>query len=234
MKKMLAVSLMTASLCAFSPEIVQAAPEAVASASVSVANDAYMMCAGDQLQITVYGHEDLSSKPGTNFTPYVVRPDGKLSMPLIGDIDVRNKSANMVTQEITERLSEYIVNPQVTINIVKLGSTRVYIFGEVKTAGLFELEKSHNLLDAIGKAGGFTEMAAKKKVYVIRKGETEPMMKVNLHRYLTKGDLSQNVTLNEGDCVYITSNGKFSFARDLMPLLNGVYMVSEIKENKNF
>lgn len=197
----------------------------------AAAADEYVMCGGDQLQLTVYNHPDLSSSVNSTANPYIVRPDGHFSMPLIGDVDVNGKTVSQVTQEITERLSEYIVNPMVTINITKLGTTRVYVLGEVKRQGLYELEKSHNLLDALGKAEGFTETSAKKKVFVIRRGEQEPFMKVNINALLTKGDTSKNITLREGDCVYLTGNGKIVFQKDILPFLSAWYMASEIKEN---
>lgn len=203
-----------------------------AMAEEAVGND-YVMCSGDQLQIVVYGHPDLSTQLNANTTPYIVRPGGKLSFPLVGELDVNGKTVPQFTAELEGRLKEYLVDPRVSVNIMKLGSTRVYVFGEVKRPGLHELEKSHKLLDAIGKAEGFTEMAAKKKVFVIRQGQTEPLMKVNLNNFLTKGDLSQNVELQEGDCVYLTSNGKISFVKDIMPFLSGAYMISEIDQNRN-
>ena len=206
--------------------------DAAKAMPVAVDNN-YYMCAGDQLQLTVYGHDDLSSKPGQNLTPYIVRPDGFFTVPLIGDVDVKGKTVKQIVEELTTRLSEYIVNPMVTINIVKLGTTRVYVLGEINKQGMYDLEKSHNLLDAIAAAGGFTEMSAKKKVFVIRRGEQEAFLKVNLNDLFKKGDRSQNVVLNEGDCVYLTSNGKITFARDIMPFLSGIYMASEVKQNEN-
>ena len=191
----------------------------------------YVMCSGDQLQLTVYNHPDLSSPATSTANPYVVRPDGRLSMPLIGDIDVTGKTVAQVTQEIEARLSEYIVDPMVTINITKLGTTRVYVLGEVKRQGMYELEKSHNLLDALAKAEGFTEYSAKKRVYVIRRGEQEPFTKVNINALFTKGDTSKNVVLHEGDCVYLTSNSKIIFQKDVLPFLNAWYMGSEIRQN---
>ena len=193
----------------------------------------YIMCGGDQLQLTVYNHPDLSSPPTATNNPYVVRPDGKMSMPLIGEVDVTGKTVAQVTQEITDRLSEYIVNPLVTINITKLGTTRVYVLGEIKKQGLYELEKSHNLLDALAKAEGFTEKSGKKKVFVIRRGEQEPFLTVNINDLFRKGDTSKNIVLNEGDCVYLTSNGKITFQRDILPFISAVYMFSEVKENED-
>ena len=65
----------------------------------------YIMCGGDQLQLTVYNHPDLSSPLTSTTNPYIVRPDGRLSMPLIGDVDVTGKTVSQVQKEITDRLS---------------------------------------------------------------------------------------------------------------------------------
>ena len=197
-------------------------------AAASAADNDYIMCPGDQLQVVVYRHTDISSP--LNSTPYIVRPDGKVTFPLIGDIDVTGKRVTEFTRQLEASLAEYLVRPQVSVNILKLGTTRVYVLGEVKKPGLYELEKSHRVLDALGKAEGFTEKAAKKKIFLIRKGAEEPVL-VNINNFLKKSDQSQNYVLNEGDCLYLTSNGKIDIGRDIMPFISGAYMVSEIKNN---
>lgn len=197
-------------------------------AAASAADNDYIMCPGDQLQVVVYRHTDISSP--LNSTPYIVRPDGKVTFPLIGDIDVTGKTVTEFTRQLEASLAEYLVRPQVSVNILKLGTTRVYVLGEVKKQGLYELEKSHRVLDALGKAEGFTEKAAKKKIFLIRKGAEEPVL-VNINNFLKKSDQSQNYVLNEGDCLYLTSNGKINIVRDIMPFVNGAYMISEIKKD---
>ncbi|WP_302531494.1 polysaccharide biosynthesis/export family protein [Phascolarctobacterium faecium] len=197
-------------------------------AAASAADNDYIMCPGDQLQVVVYRHTDISSP--LNSTPYIVRPDGKVTFPLIGDIDVTGKTVTEFTRQLEASLAEYLVRPQVSVNILKLGTTRVYVIGEVKKPGLYELEKSHRVLDALGKAEGFTEKAAKKKIFLIRKGAEEPVL-VNINNFLKKSDQSQNYVLNEGDCLYLTSNGKINIVRDIMPFVNGAYMISEIKKD---
>ena len=197
-------------------------------AAASAADNDYIMCPGDQLQVVVYRHTDISSP--LNSTPYIVRPDGKVTFPLIGDIDVTGKTVTEFTRQLEASLAEYLVRPQVSVNILKLGPTRVYVIGEVKKPGLYELEKSHRVLDALGKAEGFTEKAAKKKIFLIRKGAEEPVL-VNINNFLKKSDQSQNYVLNEGDCLYLTSNGKINIVRDIMPFVNGAYMISEIKKD---
>ena len=197
-------------------------------AAASAADNDYIMCPGDQLQVVVYRHTDISSP--LNSTPYIVRPDGKVTFPLIGDIDVTGKTVTEFTRQLEASLAEYLVRPQVSVNILKLGTTRVYVIGEVKKPGLYELEKSHRVLDALVKAEVFTEKAAKKKIFLIRKGAEEPVL-VNINNFLKKSDQSQNYVLNEGDCLYLTSNGKINIVRDIMPFVNGAYMISEIKKD---
>ena len=178
----------------------------------------YNMNAGDHVQIQVMGHGDLT---GT----YIVRTDGKIEYPLIGTVEIEGKTIEGLTQELKERLSEYIVNPLVTINIAKMGTTRVFVLGEVRHAGLHELTKSHRVLDAIGAANGFTDKAAKKKVYLIRNGKEDNIQFLNFNDYLKKGNMSQNPILHEGDCLYLTSNHKFNFGRDVLPFIESWYFM---------
>ena len=199
-------------------------------ANPALIDEDYIMSPGDNLQIVIYGHEDLSSPKGGTATQYIVRPDGKVSFPLVGDIDIKGKTVADFQKELTLSFSEYIVNPQISVNITKLGTTRVYVLGEVKKQGIYELEKSHRVLDALGKAEGFTEKSSKKNIFLVRKGSSEPI-KVNINDYLKKADIAQNYVLNEGDCLFITSNGKINIGRDIMPFISGAYMISEIRDN---
>ena len=191
----------------------------------------YIMCPGDVLQVIVYGHEDLST-PANNsqYSPYVVRPDGKVSFPLIGDVDVTGKTVAQFREELANRFSQYLVTPSISVNVMKLGTTRVYVLGEIKRPGLYELEKSHKVIDALAKAEGFTEKSGKKNVFLVRAGSTE-VEKLNINNFLTKGDQKGNVVLNEGDCLYLTSNHKILFSKDIMPFLTGAYYIQEIKNN---
>lgn len=141
------------------------------------------------------------------------------------------KTVTEFTRQLEASLAEYLVRPQVSVNILKLGTTRVYVLGEVKKPGLYELEKSHRVLDALGKAEGFTEKAAKKKIFLIRKGAEEPVL-ININNFLKKIRPEPKLRFKRnGDCLYLTSNGKIDIGRDIMPFISGAYMVSEIKNN---
>jgi len=201
----------------------------------------YIMCPGDQLDIVIIGVPEMStgytSSGTTNVgqaTPqakYIVRPDGKVSFQLIGEVDTTGLTVSQFTKILQEKLAKYIVNPQISVNIVVLGTTRVYVFGEVNKPGLYELQKSHNLLDAVGIANGFTKDAAKKNVFLIRRDKQNEPIKLNLNDLLTKGDVSQNYVLGEGDVVYLTSNGRIDFGRDIAPFFSAAYAVHEIKKD---
>lgn len=87
----------------------------------ALAKDAYLMRSGDEVQMIVYRHEDISTKEGTAYVPYVVRPDGKLALPLIGDIEVAGKTVEEATIAITKAYSYYLKNPRISLNITKCG-----------------------------------------------------------------------------------------------------------------
>jgi polysaccharide export outer membrane protein len=192
----------------------------------------YIMSPGDKLLITVTGYEEYSSNPTQPESAYIVRPDGRISFPLVGTIDTTDKTVGQFTEELRTKLSEYLVNPDVSVNLIQWGTTRVFVLGEVNKAGLYELNKSHRVLDAIGAANGFTKDAAKKKVYLIRDGDEKKTTQLNFNDYLTKGDLKQNVVLHEGDCLYLTSNGRFNFNTDILPFISAWYMFDRIKNDK--
>lgn len=189
----------------------------------AAAAEEYIMTPGDQLQIYVLGHPDISSTRANSDSSYTVRPDGKVNFPLVGEIDVNGLTVFEFTNLLTKELSEYIINPMITVNVAKLGTTRVFVLGEVKNQGMHELTKSHRVLDALGAAGGFTEKSAKKNIFLVRNRGTskENVQKLNILNYVKKGDMSQNVVLQEGDCLFLTSNHKLTLA-DVLSIANRI------------
>ncbi|HBS58401.1 MAG TPA: sugar transporter [Firmicutes bacterium] len=170
----------------------------------------YVLGPGDILDISVYGHEELQFKGIT------VGADGKIAFPLVREVEAGGLTVAQLTGQMTVLLSEFVQRPFVTINIEKYRTTRVYVLGEVTKPGLYEIEKQHNLLDAIGLAGGYTKTAAKKKVFVIHRDTPGQPVKVDFLKLLERGDMKQNVALNDGDVVYLTSNHKIFFPQDLL------------------
>ena len=152
----------------------------------AAAAEEYIMTPGDQLQIYVLGHPDISSTRANSDSSYTVRPDGKLDFPLVGEIDINGLTVYEFTNLLTKELSEYIINPKITVNVAKLGTIRVFVMGEVPKQGMHELTKSHRVMDALGAAGGFTQKAAKKNVYLVRNvGKPgENVQKLNILNYM--------------------------------------------------
>lgn len=198
-------------------------------ASAMAAKD-YLLRAGDQLNIVVTQQQDLGNS-SANQTPFTVRPDGNVSFPLVGEIHAEGMTVSEFTNVLTNGLARYIVDPDVAVNITKLGRVRVYVFGEVKKPGAVELEKSHTVIDAIGAAEGFTRDTAKKKIYLIHQDEPQSLIKVNLNNMLRTGDMSENYVMREGDLLYMTRNNRIDFARDIAPILSSIYMITEVKDN---
>ena len=190
----------------------------------------YYMRPGAELNIVVTQQQDLGNS-STNQSPFVVRPDGNVSFPLVGEIHAEGMTVSQFTDVLQQGLSRYIVDPDVSVNISKLGRVRVYVFGEVRKPGAVELDKGHTVIDAIGAAQGFTRDTAKKKIFLIHQDQPKSLIPINLNNMLKTGDMSQNVTLREGDILYLTKNHRIDFARDIAPILSGLYMVTEAKDN---
>lgn len=190
----------------------------------------YYMRPGDELNIVVTQQQDLGNS-STNQSPFVVRPDGNVSFPLVGEIHAEGMTVSQFTDVLQQGLARYIVDPDVSVNISKLGRVRVYVFGEVRKPGAVELEKSHTVIDAIGAAQGFTRDTAKKKIFLIHQDQPKSLIPINLNNMLKTGDMSQNVTLREGDILYLTKNHRIDFARDIAPIFSSIYMITEEKDN---
>ena len=121
----------------------------------------------DVLDIVVWKNDDLSQKA------LVVRPDGKISMPLIGEVMASGRTANQLAGQIAARLREYKVNPTVTVSVKEVNSYYVYVLGEVTRPGKYQLKSHATVLQAVAVASGFTIFAAKNKMQVIRQVQGE-------------------------------------------------------------
>jgi polysaccharide biosynthesis/export protein len=177
------------------------------------AAEEYRLSPGDVLAISVWGIEDLKLEG------MAVREDGKIAIPLVGEVQVAGLLPSELMEVISSDLNGYVNNPKVTVNILKYHTTRIYVVGEVAKPGVYELEKQHKLIDAITVAGGYTKDAAKKKVIVMSQGGTSKPLEVNLLALLKKGDMTQNISLKDEDIVYLTGNGRIDLGRDIMPVI---------------
>ena len=121
----------------------------------------------DVLDIVVWKNEELSQKG------VVVRPDGKISMPLIGEVVAGGLTADQLASQIASRLKEFKERPAVTVSVKEVNSYYVYVLGEVNKPGKYQLKSHATVLQALAVANGFTIFAAKNRIQVIRNVQTE-------------------------------------------------------------
>lgn len=193
------------------------------SASTVSSDQVYRLRQGDELTIDVVQQADL----GANKT-FTIRPDGYVSFPMVGNIRADGMTVEEFAQSLSNSLATYIINPDVSVNVIKLGGVRVYVFGEINKPGAYTLTKSSTVIDAIGAAGSFNWDTAKKKIFLIHQNNPTKPIEINLNNILKTGDMSQNYIMREGDILYLTKNSKINFSRDIAPILTGAYMVSRI------
>ena len=115
----------------------------------------------DLLKITVWKSPDLSGE-------VTIRPDGTITMPLIGDVPAAGLTANVLAKRISERLTEYISSPVVTVQVKEVNSYFIYVLGEVVRPGKYPLKSYANVMQGISLAGGFAPFASKNKIKVLR------------------------------------------------------------------
>jgi len=161
------------------------------------AQDLYRIQPGDILEISVWKEEDLLRQ-------VLVRPDGGLSFPLVGDVIASGKSVSELQETITERLMKYIPDPVVTVSTQQLNGNRVYVIGKVARPGEFVANRYMDVIQALSVAGGMTPYAAANKVKVLRRENGELRSIPFRYGDIEKGeDLEQNIILQSGDVVLV-------------------------------
>lgn len=162
-------------------------------------NFSYIIGPGDVLEIRVWRHPDLDNRS-------VVRPDGRISFPLIGDMPACDLTPEQLKDKIALGLSHIINDPRVTVNVTSFQSKKIFVLGEVYRPGVYPFEGRVNVLDAISRAQGYKEdTAVLKSVVIIRGGSTNKpqAIRVNLWNVINKADISQNILLEAGDIVFV-------------------------------
>jgi polysaccharide export outer membrane protein len=157
----------------------------------------YVIGLGDVLEVFVWRNEQLSRE-------LVVRPDGKISLPLIQDIQAEGLTVLQLRDEITRMFDRHINNPRVTVLVRQINSYKVSVLGRVMRPGLYPITGSTTLLEVISMAGGFSEWANKQKIAVIthHAGE-EGKITVNYEKIASGEDPGQNITLKRGDTIIV-------------------------------
>lgn len=169
-----------------------------AAPAASATNDpGYIIGPNDMLQISVWKEPELSGS-------VPVRPDGKISIPLVDDVQAAGLTAMGLSDQIAQKLKKFVTDPHVTVIVTAINSRQIFVLGEVVRPGGFPLLPDMNVLQAISEAGGLTQFAHGKKIYVLR---TEAGKQVkypfNYGKVLKGESAEQNVTLKSGDTVVV-------------------------------
>jgi polysaccharide export outer membrane protein len=165
------------------------------STNAPTANPNYVIGPQDVLDISVWKEEQL-----TKTVP--VRPDGKISMPLLNDVQAAGLTPTQLAAQITESLKKFVTDPQVTIIVREINSQRVYMLGEVARAGAYPLLPNMTVLQALSSAGGFTQFANVKKIYVLRvENGKQQKFPFNYKHALESPD--ENILLKAGDTIVV-------------------------------
>jgi polysaccharide export outer membrane protein len=177
----------------------QSEPESdsnVTNESVAPTPD-YQINPGDLLQISVWREEDLQRE-------VLVRPDGKFSFPLAGDIDARSKSIEQIRELLTERLSKYIPDLVVSVAVLQINGNKVYVIGQVNRPGDFVVNPQVDVLQALSMAGGTTPFAEINDIQILRRTNGELSAIEFRYRDIEKGKrLHRNILLQAGDVVVV-------------------------------
>ncbi len=204
-----ALGALLASASVFAQDMDTKKHAAVASKPVSGAADKsllivtpdYIIGPEDILEITVWKNADLSKT-------VQVRPDGRISLPLLGDISAVAKTPVQLTEEISTGLRAYMENPTISVMVKEVMSYQIYVLGEVNHPGKFPLKSKTTLLQGITVAGGFTAMAARNKIVVFRfskDGEGLTKLKASYDDIVVRDGSNQNIELKPGDQIVVPS-----------------------------
>ncbi len=158
----------------------------------------YKIAPGDVLEISVYGEESLNRKD------LVVRPDGKTSFPLVGDVQVGGLTTVQAKEALEQSLHEYIPSAVASVSVMQLGSLQYYVVGKVNKPGMYNVAKPLTVLQALAMAGGLTTFAEESKIVILRNSGKETVHIAFNYKKIKKGQkLEQNIILERGDVVVV-------------------------------
>ena len=177
------------------------APDPLIEKSSLIVTPDYIIGPEDVLDIIVWRNTDLSKA-------VAVRPDGRISLPLVGDVGAAGRTVAQLVEAIADKLKEFKENPQVSIVVREVNSYAIYVLGEVSKPGKYPLKSKTTLLQAITLASGFTPAASRNKIVVFRFGDQggkDIKIKASYDDIIMRDDSPQNVQLKPGDTIVVPS-----------------------------
>ena len=165
--------------------------------SPPAAESDYILGPEDVIEVAVWKEPDLSKT-------VTVRPDGKLSLPLVGDLQAAGLTAIQLKENIKQALADYVDDASVSVTVQQINSLKIFIQGEVNQPGVYDLKSNFTVLQAVSLAGGFTQWAKKDKMVIFRKeGERVTSIPVNYDKIISGENQTQNVLLKRGDTIVV-------------------------------
>src|SRR6202050_2402132 len=180
------------------PTVQSPAVEPSAETSKAATQDPnYIIGAQDVLDISVWKEPEVS-----RVVP--VRPDGKISLPLLNDVQAAGLTPSQLAVQITVSLKKYVTSPQVTVIVTTINSQRIYIIGEVTRPGAFPMLPGETVMQALSSAGGFTPFAKRKSIYVLRMDNGKKVkFPFNYKEAITGKNSEQDIQLKAGDTIVV-------------------------------
>jgi polysaccharide export outer membrane protein len=173
------------------------APNVSSTTQAAAEDPSYKIGAQDVLRIDVWREDQL-----TRTVP--VRPDGKITLPLLNDVQAVGLTPMELAGVIRDELKKYVTNPQVTVSVSEINSRRIYVNGEVNKSGAYQLLPHMTVLQALSGSGGFTAFARVKSIYVLRNENGKAIrIPFNYKEAITGKNLAQNIELQPGDVVVV-------------------------------
>jgi polysaccharide export outer membrane protein len=162
----------------------------------SATNSTYVIGPEDTLHVSVWKENDLTAT-------LPVRPDGKISLPLLNDVQAAGLTPMQLADSVTEKLKKYVADPRVTVVVTAMNSQRIYVLGEVLHTGAMPLIPDMTVLQALASAG-FSQFANTKGIYVLRMENGKQQKLPFNYKQVIKGDSpAQNITLRPGDTIVV-------------------------------
>ncbi|MBE0602856.1 MAG: polysaccharide biosynthesis/export family protein [Deltaproteobacteria bacterium] len=156
----------------------------------------YKLGPEDQLRISVWDNKELT-------LDLVVRPDGKISMPLIQDVVAEGLTAVQLASEIKKKLSSFIVNPEVSVIVLQVNAPKYFLMGYITRPGTYPLRGEISVLQALALAGGFTQFASPRSIKLIRnENGRQEIRKINYYNLIDDGGRG-NYLLKPGDTIVV-------------------------------
>jgi polysaccharide biosynthesis/export protein len=166
--------------------------------AINAAGDEYIIGVGDVIAVQVWREPELTSK-------MTVRTDGRISLPLVGDVDVAGKSIRTLTSYLSTEFSKVITEPAVSVTLVENRSKRYYLVGQIQSPGEFAIDYPITVLQAIARAGGFLEWARRDRIAIIRRAAgQEERIKFDYDAFVRGKDKgASNIMISPGDTIIV-------------------------------